>query len=1227
MKKRLHDRKRLMQFALSLCLIFVSTNLSWGQLVTQNTPGNYSYTVPAGVTSITISTWGAGGAGGSAQTATAGLNARGGGGAGGSYASTTISVTTGDIINYIVGAGGTALLTGFTNLTPGGEGGFSSASLGSTVVVKALGGLGGQSALSVSPTVVNGAGGTAYTTGNTGSSYWGGNGGIAFSGYSGSGGGSAGTASNGNAGATVVGGVAVTGGGGGGNGSNTNNALTAGSAGIPPGGGGAGGLIRGAAISGFAVGGSGGNGKIVIVNAASPTISASTTALSGFVTPAGTASAAQSFTVTGTSLANDLIVSTSSTDYELSTDNFATAGVALINLGLTPTNPITISVRLKSGLSGGTKTANISVASAGANVLSGVGCIGGVSATYYYVGSGLLSLNTNWGTITDGSGVNPTGVTDGYSTFVLSNTAAVSTNASWPLGSNSKVVVGNGAAVTLTVANGSPIIGTIDAAANGSVVWQHVLSSPTFGMLDNASEVHFAPAVTASYGLGNSTAYGKLFIDGAGKVNVLPGATISTATVKNAFTVESGSTLDFPTTNTHSITINTGASATINGTVRAGKQGGLLGSTIDTTPATTTTVSILFVGTPTLTLGASSTVDYFRPNAAQTISVLPSGVKYANLTLSENGCDAITSKVIPTTGITVNGTLTIDLAGVLFSSTTVNADKITLADGATIVRTLGALNAAPVFGASVNVTYNGTTAQTAGFEIPSSGLKILTINNTVSVTFNNLTIESGASANVLKGSLIVTGAITNNGSLIIENKSNLVQTAVANTNSGSGTATVKRNSNPLFRLDYTMWSSPVSGAQTLAGFSPNTSQSPNRFFIYDNSTTNLVYVNVSPTSTFTTGIGYLIRMPNTDPKTDYDAGLATLAYPGQFTGTLNNGTVTLSDLASDKFYSVGNPYPSTLDAAAFIAANPGTLYFWRKTNGASGTAYATYNTLGPVAAGSGLTGTGSEIPNGTIQVGQGFITKTGAVATSLVFTNAMRLGTVSTQFFKTKQVAEKSRIWLNLTNTAGAFSQALVGYVDGATQGVDNGIDGKYINDSAIALTSSINGEEYTIQGRPVFDATDVVALNFKTDVAGDYTIAIDHKDGVFATGQDVYLVDSKTGIETDLKAGPYTFAAATGVDNTRFSLKYQKTLKVDDTVFNENNVTVHAKNGSLFVNSGEMAINSIQVYDVQGRLLSERKGLKTNTAIIENLKVSNQVLLVKVLGANNKVVTKKVVN
>lgn len=175
-------------------------------------------------------------------------------------------------------------------------------------------------------------------------------------------------------------------------------------------------------------------------------------------------------------------------------------------------------------------------------------------------------------------------------------------------------------------------------------------------------------------------------------------------------------------------------------------------------------------------------------------------------------------------------------------------------------------------------------------------------------------------------------------------------------------------------------------------------------------------------------------------------------------------------------------------------------------------------------------------------------------------------------------------------------------------------------------MTSNINNKEYTIQGRPTFDPSDVVALNFKTAIAGDYTIAIDHFDGLFAAGQDIYLADSKTGAETDLKAGPYNFTATAGVDNSRFTLKYQKTLKVIDSDFNDNNVTVYAKNGTLYVNSGAIAISSIKVFDLQGRLIAEQRDVNSNTATISNLS-ANQALIVQVSSEDNTVVSKKILN
>lgn len=483
----------------------------------------------------------------------------------------------------------------------------------------------------------------------------------------------------------------------------------------------------------------------------------------------------------------------------------------------------------------------------------------------------------------------------------------------------------------------------------------------------------------------------------------------------------------------------------------------------------------------------------------------------------------------------------------------------------------------------------------------------LTIKNNSTVT-----IPSGNNVN-LNGALTVTAG----SSFTLSNNANLVQTNTNSTNSGA--INVNRESNPLFRLDFTLWSSPVTGIQTLANFSPLTST--NRFYTYSPSANQ--YTLVSSAIPFAKGTGYLIRMPN-EGTVNYNGGTETLIYNGVFNGTPNNGNVSVTGLASDTYNAVGNPYPSTIGAQLFLDGNDtnGILYFWRKKNADLGSSYATFTTGGATSS----TPT-SAAPDGTIGVGQGFIVKTGVSATQLNFTNLMRTTNNSAQFFKTKKLVEKSRVWLNLTNTSGVFSQALVSYVDGATLGVDYGIDGKYINDSPIALTSNINNEEYTIQGRPAFDPSDVVGLNFKTNIEGDYTITIDHVDGLFATGQDIYLVDSKTGTEKNLKDGGYNFTAAAGVDNSRFSLKYQKTLKVDSSMLNDNSVQVYKNKGTLYVNAGAKAINSIKVYDVQGRLIAEQNNVKANTASISNLKANNQVLIVRVNCEDNSEVTKKVIN
>ncbi len=166
-----------------------------------------TFTVPAGVTFVTVECWGGGGGSG-------GVNSKqsvAGGGSGGAYTKGIISVTPGSGYSYTVGAGG----SGGSGVIDGGSGGTTW--FGSANTIAAVGGTGGKSVTTgTQNTPVAGLGGVAPTSGNVGGSvnFYGGNGGAGstVTKISGGGGGSAGIASNGNAANGTTGGTAVAGG-------------------------------------------------------------------------------------------------------------------------------------------------------------------------------------------------------------------------------------------------------------------------------------------------------------------------------------------------------------------------------------------------------------------------------------------------------------------------------------------------------------------------------------------------------------------------------------------------------------------------------------------------------------------------------------------------------------------------------------------------------------------------------------------------------------------------------------------------------------------------------------------------------------------------------------------------------------------------------------------------------------------------------------------------------
>jgi len=90
--------------------------------------------------------------------------------------------------------------------------------------------------------------------------------------------------------------------------------------------------------------------------------------------------------------------------------------------------------------------------------------------------------------------------------------------------------------------------------------------------------------------------------------------------------------------------------------------------------------------------------------------------------------------------------------------------------------------------------------------------------------------------------------------------------------------------------------------------------------------------------------------------------------------------------------------------------------------------------------------------------------------------------------------------------------------------------------------------------------------------------------------------------------------------------LKYQKTLGVNTTFLDENNIVVSKNKGIIRIKSGTTALENVKLFDINGRLLVEKANINATETSIESAKYANQVLLVKITSGE-KVVTKKVVN
>ena len=243
----------------------------------------------------------------------------------------------------------------------------------------------------------------------------------------------------------------------------------------------------------------------------------------------------------------------------------------------------------------------------------------------------------------------------------------------------------------------------------------------------------------------------------------------------------------------------------------------------------------------------------------------------------------------------------------------------------------------------------------------------------------------------------------------------------------------------------------------------------------------------------------------------------------------------------------------------------------------------------------------SNRPTGKIAAGQGFFTTSTTTGSLVTFTNAMRIDGSgnplnNSNFYKTKNsktktatAFEKHRVWLNLSNTEGAFKQTLVGYITGATNTWDKLYDGVSFDGNDFLDFYSINEEKnLTIQGRALpFDENDEIPLGYRIAVEGNFTINIDETDGLLSR-QEVFLEDKLTNKTVNLKEGNYTFNTAAGTFDDRFVLKYtNKTLSIDETDKEDGILVLYSNNyKSLIIHNNDLysTVNSVALFNITGQ-------------------------------------------
>lgn len=408
-------------------------------------------------------------------------------------------------------------------------------------------------------------------------------------------------------------------------------------------------------------------------------------------------------------------------------------------------------------------------------------------------------------------------------------------------------------------------------------------------------------------------------------------------------------------------------------------------------------------------------------------------------------------------------------------------------------------------------------------------------------------------------------------------------------------------------------------------------------YTFDNKANDYANWNkISETTPIKVGLGFTMK------------GSGTSGTNYTFTGKPNNGLINSNTVLPDQLLLTGNPYPSALDAEAFIIDNAtagniatdGTLYFWEHYSSNNTHVlkeyqggYAVKNLVGGVAPASAgvnlisqLGSSSRSFPKRYIPVGQGFFVNGSNTGGTIIFNNNQRTFfkesdvVNANSMYKTRPKKSKTSIldhWNNNSNDTIqkdiykkirlSFNsnnkyqrQILLGFMnEKATSAMDYGYDGISLDELPNDVYFLNGDNQLVIQGESYFNSDASYPIGVKTDTEGTVTFTIDALEN-FDAQQNIYIYDNTTKTYNEIKKSAYEVIMPAGVNNTRFSLRFKdkslengKTLGLEENNKNNDIKIAHIQNSNILEiinNSLETSVEKVTLFNINGQTIANWK-------------------------------------